>query len=223
MRIPINLASHPLENLRPLRTAILLAAIAAVLLSAVLVRREWRQRIEFRSLIQQQSSVEAALRNLRAEQGELESWLSTPQAQQIRERSAFLNSIILRKGLSWTQLFMDLEEILPPQARILAISPSLNQREEVDLNLTVSAASMEPLVRFLKNLESSSRFGPPVVGAQRYQTGRAAGEGIALDLTARYRQARPSLPATATEPRSVEPAIAAGTAPATAAEQQETR
>ncbi|MBI4479272.1 MAG: hypothetical protein HY651_04545 [Acidobacteria bacterium] len=190
MRVPINLASQPLENLRPVRTAVTVAALTAIVLGAVILNREWRSRSEFRALIEQQASLELSLKNLDAERRELESSLSTTQAEQIRMRSGFLNSLILRKSLSWTQLFMDLEKTLPPRARITAIHPKLSATEDVDLQLTVSSPSMEPLVAFLKNLESSPEFGPPVVGTQRALSDKSSGGDISLDLTTRYLQDR---------------------------------
>jgi len=190
MRVPINLASQPLENLRPVRTAVAVAALTALVLGAVILNREWRSRSEFRALIEQQASLELSLKNLDTEQRELESSLSTTQAEQIRVRSGFLNSLILRKSLSWTQLFMDLEKTLPPRARITAIHPKLSATEDVDLELTVSSASMEPLVGFLKNLESSPEFGPPVVGTQHALSDKNSAGDISLDLTTRYLQDR---------------------------------
>ena len=91
MRIPINLASQPLENLRPLRTAVVLAALAAVALGVVIAQRELRSRSEFRALIEQRDKLQESLQNLKGRQTELESWLTTPDAAQIRERSGFLN------------------------------------------------------------------------------------------------------------------------------------
>ena len=188
MRIPINLASQPLENLRPLRTAAVLAALAAVVLGVVIVQRELRSRSEDRSLIEQQDKLEVSLQILRGQQQELESWLTTPQAAQIRERSGFLNSLILRKGLSWTQMFVDLEKTLPPNARIVSIKPALSPTKDVELTLTVAASDMKPLVDFLKKLEASPQFGAPTPNAQRYNTDKIGGGEITMALTTRYRQ-----------------------------------
>lgn len=213
MRVPINLASDPLENLRPLRAAVAVAALAALVLGGVIATREWRSRSEFRSLIQQQADVEQRLRALETEQKQLEEALSTEQARRVRERSAFLNSLILRKSLSWTRLFMDLEKTLPARARITAIHPRLSADEEVSLNLTVLAPSIEPLVEFLKNLESSAAFGAPIVGSQRNLSERSAEAGVELELTTRYVQDRSgNLPASAQEESAAaEERIAAAT------------
>jgi type IV pilus assembly protein PilN len=188
MRIPINLASQPLENLRPLRTAVVLAVLAAVVLGVVIVQRGLRSRSEFRSLIEQQAKLEESLQNLHGQQQEMESWLTTPEAAQIRERSGFLNSLILRKGLSWTQLFVDLEKTLPSNARIVTIKPTLSPSEDVDLTLTVAASSMGPLVDFLKKLEASPQFGAPAVNGQHYSSEKTSSGDISLEVTARYRQ-----------------------------------
>jgi len=195
MRVSINLASQPHESLRPLRAAVALAAVVALLLAVVIVQRERRTRNEFRALTERIEQLEAERAELQGEQLELEQWMGTPQAQQIRDRSAFLNSLILRKGISWTQMFLDLEKTLPSRARITSIRPSLTQSQQAELNLTVAAESIGPLVEFLKSLESSPRFGSPAVGNQRFASKQAADEMISLDLTTRYQQTLPAIPA----------------------------
>jgi Tfp pilus assembly protein PilN len=197
VRVPINLASHPLENLRPVRAGVALAGLTALLFGIIILRSELRSRSEFRTLIDQRDRLQTSLATLHSEQEELEAWLDTPQAQQIRERSAFLNALIQRKSLSWTQMFMDLERTLPPRARIVSIRPSLGASREADLELTAEAASMGPLVDFLKRLESSPKFGPPTVAAQKYSVQSAEDGAITIDLTTRYTQDRVSAAADA--------------------------
>lgn len=197
MKVPINLASEPYENLRPWRTGAWLAATVLVILAAVVVWTERENRNQTQSLSQQISGLEREMRDLRQEEELLEQWLETPQVRALRDRSAFLNSLILRKSLSWTRLFMDLEEILPERAQIVSIQPSLNEAQEAVLNLTVAAATMGPLVEFLKNLESSPQFGSPVVASQRYPSERTQDGNISMGVTARYRQNLDSSPASA--------------------------
>jgi type IV pilus assembly protein PilN len=199
MRVSINLASQPHESLRPLRAAVALAAVVALVLTVVIVQRERRTRNEFRSLTERSERLEAERAELQREQQELEEWMGTPQAQQIRERSAFLNSLILRKGISWTQMFLDLEKTLPARARITSIRPRLTESQQAELDLTVAAESIGPLVEFLKSLESSPQFGSPAVGSQRFPSERAADEGISLNLTTRYQQTLPAISAPAAD------------------------
>jgi type IV pilus assembly protein PilN len=194
MRIPINLSSQPLENLRPLRVGVALAALAAVLFGGIIVRNELRNRSEFQALIERRTALQASLGSLQRERQELQEWLDQPHAVQVRERSAFLNSLIQRKSLSWTQMFVDLEKTLPQRARITSIKPSLSNSPGADLALTAEADAMSPLVEFLKNLEGSPKFGPPAVGSQSYSTRSNAEGGITIDLTTRYLQQSAAAP-----------------------------
>ena len=116
MNVGFNLASHPYENLRPRYTLAWLAVALAVVLALLVVSRERQQRAETRSLTQQMGRFEQEMQDLAREQSELEEWLRRPEVQEIRDHSAFLNSLILRKSLSWTRMFLDLEKILPARA-----------------------------------------------------------------------------------------------------------
>ena len=191
MRVPINLASRPYENLRPVYNAASLAVILLVALALVVAWTDWQNRRDTRLLTEQVSQLEAAMADLAREQLELEQGLRRPEMQEIRERSAFLNSLIVRKSLSWTQMFMDLETILPPRAQVTAIRPRLNQSQQVEVTLTVAAASMGPLVEFLQKLESARQFGSPEVHSQRPPANLGEQEQIMMDLTVLYRQAAP--------------------------------
>ncbi len=188
MRVPINLASRPYENLRPYYNAAGLAAILLVALASMVAWHDWQNRRDTRLLTEQSNQLETAMAELGREQQELEQWLGRPEVQEIRDRSAFLNSLIVRKSLSWTQMFMDLETILPARAQVTAIRPRLNRDQQVEVNLTVAAASMGPLVEFLKKLEAAQQFGSPVVHAQRPPSTASTDGQITLDLSILYHQ-----------------------------------
>ncbi|MEE8177092.1 MAG: hypothetical protein V3T65_03775, partial [Acidobacteriota bacterium] len=188
MRVPINLASRPYENLRPYYNVAVLAVIFLVALASAVAWNDWQNRRDTRLLTEQSRQLETAMAELGREQQELEQWLGRPEVQEIRDRSDFLNSLIVRKSLSWTQMFMDLETILPARAQVTAIRPRLNQDQQVEVNLTVAAASMGPLVEFLKKLEAALQFGSPVVHAQRPPSTATTDGQITLDLSVLYHQ-----------------------------------
>jgi len=191
MKVAFNLASHPYENLRPYYTAAWIAVAVAVVLALSVGNRERQQRSETRSLTQQLGRFEAEVQQLEREQQELEAWLRRPEVQEIRSHSGFLNTMIFRKSLSWTRMFLDLEKILPARAQVTSIQPRMNTPQEAELSLSVSAAEMAPLVELLKNLESSSQFGSPAVETQRFDTDRSQQTRITLDLRTQYRQPVP--------------------------------
>lgn len=191
MSVRFNLASHPYENLRPSYVLAGMALVLLVVLAGLLVSREQQQSAETRSITQQMARFEQEIESLAGEQSALDEWLRRPEVQEIRDHSAFLNSLILRKTLSWTQMFLDLEQILPDRAQVTAIQPRLNRSQQPDLALAVTAEEMGPLVELLRNLESSSQFGSPAVLSQRFTADRNSVPQIEMTLQTSYRQVLP--------------------------------
>jgi type IV pilus assembly protein PilN len=74
-----------------------------------------------------------------------------------------LNTLIARKGISWSRLFADLEQVLPYNARLIALRPQANARNEIQLEMTIGAQSMEPVIDLLKRMEASPVFSIPSV------------------------------------------------------------
>ena len=188
MRVPINLASQPYQNLRPLYSAAGVALALLVLLAMLVSNKMQRSTDETRLSTQEIQRLDGEMVKLRQEQLTLKQWLGNPQVQEIRDHSTFLNSLIARKSLSWTKLFMDLEKVLPDRVQVVAIRPSVNESERARLNLTLAAPAVEPLVEFLKKLESSPQFSAPVVDAQRFPAEKAQDPNIVLELSVSYRQ-----------------------------------
>ncbi|MBI2815661.1 MAG: hypothetical protein HYX72_01855 [Acidobacteria bacterium] len=188
MRVPINLASQPYENLRPMYLAAVAGVLLVIALSLTVAWKSQQNRNDTRTLAEQSEQLDRDMVKLRNEEQELITWLGRPEVQEIRDHSAFLNSLIVRKSLSWTQIFMDLEKILPHKVQVAAIRPSPNREAQAQLNLTVSSPAVAPLIEFLKNLEDSAQFGTPVVDSQRFPAERAPDQNISLELSVLYRQ-----------------------------------
>jgi type IV pilus assembly protein PilN len=201
MRVPINIASRPVDNTRPLRVCALALGLLTLMLAAIAVRSELQSRNEFRSLVDRKSQLESDIRNLEAAEREMQSWLQTPQVAQIRKRSALLNSLISQKSLSWTRLFQDLESTLPAGVRVTSIQPKTSEAQaghgQPELGLSVAAGSVAPIVEFIRRLEDSPEFANPVVADQRFSNANEEEPEVKVSLTARYVQSLVS-----TSPRS---------------------
>lgn len=158
-RIPLNLASEPFRKDRPVLvasavTAALLIAVLAMQIAIVLREREGAR--ESREMI---AAVEQQMRTVNAEQARLEAQLRQPGNAAVIDRSAFINSLLLRKGISWTRLFEDLEKIFPGSVRLVAVRPYLTADNMVQLDMIVGSQTAEPVIELLRRLESSSTFG----------------------------------------------------------------
>jgi len=103
--------------------------------------------------------VEAQLRAAAAEQARLEAQLRQPANAAVLDRSILFNSLILRKSLSWTLLFSDLEKVMPGNVRLITVRPYLAAGNEVQLDMVVGAQSPDPVIELLKRLERSPTFG----------------------------------------------------------------
>lgn len=96
----------------------------------------------------------AALQKQRAE---LERFFAQPENAKLEERSAFLNNIIDDQSFNWTQMFMDLEKVLPAGAHVLTIAPR-HETDGVRIKLSVGAVNEEAKLKFIKALEESPEF-----------------------------------------------------------------
>jgi hypothetical protein len=159
MRLPINLASEPFRRDRPMVVAsaavcALLAGLLLVLISLAVSERN--RAAESRQMMQR---LEHQLATMSAEQAKLEGVLRRPENAEVLERSVFLNELLVRKGVSWTKIFSDLEEIAPHDVRLVQVRPQVTRENQLTLDMVVAAQSVEPILSFFMKLESSPVFG----------------------------------------------------------------
>lgn len=157
-RIPLNLASEPFRRDRPLLAG---SAVAAVLLLVVLVvqvmaiLREREAAAEAREML---AGLNREITQVNQRVARLEGELRKPANAAVLERSAFLNVLLQRKGISWTRLFGDLEEVFPHNVRLVTIRPAVTAAGPVQLEMVVGAQAPEPVIQLLRQLEGSKVF-----------------------------------------------------------------
>ena len=161
IQIPINLASEPFRRDRQ----VLVASAALVVLLSVLLG--W-QLITINSKRHQSADIQVRinrlsgqLRTISNEQTQLNATLRKPENAEVLERSVFLNTLIDRKGISWTRIFADLEKVMPPTVRLVSVRlPEIDSQNEVQQDMLVGAKEVLPLIELVKRLEASPQFGP---------------------------------------------------------------
>ena len=159
MRLRINLATKPYQDVRRILMqwggVVLLLALCTVFLVWMAVST-WRESRDVNAKIASLESDIAALDKQRAEALKV---LRLPQNTSVVDTSKFLNGLIARKSFSWTRVFMQLEEIVPPKLHVVSISPELQPRTNtVEVHLTVAGTSREAAVELVKRLEESPSF-----------------------------------------------------------------
>jgi type IV pilus assembly protein PilN len=163
MRFPINLASEPFRRDRAMIVASSVLAGVLVLTLGLLALLIVNERHQKRDVREATAQAEAQLARLTSEQSALEATMRKTENADVLERSVFLNNLIARKGVSWTRLFGDLEGVMPHNVRLVAIRPQTDPKNNIQLEMTVGAQSLEPVIDLLKRMEGSGIFSVPSV------------------------------------------------------------
>ena len=188
MRLRLNLATKPLvTHRRFLAGSGVLAALGALVFlilgwhvySARKANEETRLRTD-----QLARETDQAMRK----RAELEAYFRQPENAKLSDRAEFLNSIIDQRSFNWTQMFMDLEHVLPGGVRVVRIEPKL-VKGNMEVTLTIGASTDEAKLKFLKALETSPQFSQLTVLSERQSTGQNAGDQTVVDLKVIYSRA----------------------------------
>jgi hypothetical protein len=158
MRLDINLASQPYEDARQFWTRWGTAAGALGLMTLVLLtlvitgffnaRRDRNAISEKRSLIAERDQIRTGA----------QQFLNRPENRTTRDQSQFLNQLIERKAFSWTRVLESLEKVMPPRVHVVAISPQLDEDNQLALKMTVAGDSRDRAIELARRMEDSKRF-----------------------------------------------------------------
>ncbi len=165
MRVQLNLAARPFRRDRLFYISVIVLGTGLLAAAALLVTAFTGTYRRSPELAQKTAEYRRQLEALARRQTTAETVLRQPENAAVLERSIFLNELLFRKGISWTRTFADLEELLPPRVRLIAIRPQLNPDHEVSLDMDVGAETREAFIELLRGLEGSELFRSPVLHA----------------------------------------------------------
>jgi hypothetical protein len=159
MKIAINLASEPFRRDRPILIGSAAVALLMLVSLGLLISLAFVDRGAIRRDRQLQVRLNRDLAQLKTEHRKIDAEARRPENAEVLERSVLINELLLRKGISWTLIFADLEKTLPPNVRVIQIRPQLNARNQIYLEMTISADTPTPMDTFVSKLEASDVFG----------------------------------------------------------------
>lgn len=187
MRVTINLASQPFEDAqRFVRQWTLTLGLVGLLtlvlvVGAVLRLRSWS--VEERRIHDLQAQLAQGDREI----GQAEAFLNRPENRDTRDKSLILNDLIARKAFSWTEVFSDLERIMPPRLHVVSIRPELTPDNQLALRMMVAGESRERALELVRHMEKSPRFRQPqIVAEARQEQPQDPGDRVQFDITALY-------------------------------------
>ncbi|MDQ6698911.1 MAG: hypothetical protein M3Z36_01845 [Acidobacteriota bacterium] len=159
MRFEINLASEPFRRDRAILIASGLVGLLLMLSLGILISLIVMDRKSMSQEREMEARMNRELTQVASEQRKNDAELRRPENSEVLERSIFLNTLLYRKGISWTKIFADLEKTLPNNVRVISIRPQVNAQDQIFLEMTVGADAPGPVTTFLTKLESSDLFG----------------------------------------------------------------
>ena len=158
MRLDINLATRPYEDARKFwaRWGVgvgLLALLTVALLGWTV--NDWRKAGKDRQDIARLQAQIAERDNERAQD---QAVLDQPANRSTRDQSQFLNGLIQRKSFSWTSVFEDLEQVMPPNLHVVSLRPELNDQNQMELEMRVAGETRSAAIELVHRMEGSKHF-----------------------------------------------------------------
>lgn len=210
MRLDINLASQPYGDVQRFffrwRVGLLLLAVLTVglLFAAGTAFRSWRTTEERELYLRQQ------IADREGQKLAVEAFLNRPENRQTRNRSQFLNALFARKAFSWTEVFSDMETLVPARLHVVSITPKIDENNELELDLKVAGSSRDSAIELVRRLEQSPHFSAPRIKSEATSQASNQPPSVEFDIAAIYvpafarpqkAQEAPMAHATANQPR----------------------
>jgi type IV pilus assembly protein PilN len=158
MRLDINLATRPYEDAREFWTrwglGVGLLAVLTVFLLGWTVKA-WTEAGRDRQDI---AKIEAEIAERDSERAKAQAFLDLASNRSTRDQSQFLNGLIQRKAFSWTRVFEDLEQVMPPKLHVVSLQPELSDENQMKLEMKVVGDSRSAAIELVHRMEGSKHF-----------------------------------------------------------------
>jgi type IV pilus assembly protein PilN len=184
MRLDINLASRPYEDAREFwgrwGTAIAVLAVLSLALIGWTVK-SWTDAGRDRHAI---ANLQQQIAKRDQQRADAQAFLDLSVNHSTRDQSQFVNGLIQRKAFSWTRVFEDLEQVMPPNLHVVSLRPEFNEQNAMQLDMRVVGDNRSAAVDLVHRMEGSKHF----QGAQLVQEGASseAGGGVTATVISTY-------------------------------------
>jgi Tfp pilus assembly protein PilN len=180
MRLDINLATRPYEDAREFwgRWGLGVGVLGVLtLLLLGLTVSGWRKAGKDRQDIAQ---LEAQIAERDNERAKAQAYLDMAANRSTRDQSQFVNGLIQRKSFSWTRVFEDLEQVMPPNLHVVSLRPELNEQNQMELDMRVAGDNRSAAIELVHRMEGSRHF----QGTQLVSESEAGQNGVNIVIAA---------------------------------------
>jgi Tfp pilus assembly protein PilN len=153
-----NLSTRPFYNDRAVRAALVGVALVALGLTAFNAVQVLRMTARSAELRQQALAAEAQTRELRSQERGVRQALDKTQIDAVQQAAREANTLIDRRAFSWTDLFNRFEQTLPPDVRISAVTPQIDNEGRLLVAVVAVSRRAEDVEDFATALEETGAF-----------------------------------------------------------------
>jgi hypothetical protein len=188
MRLNINLATQPYQDMNRFLRKWLVPLAVFALASLALVAWTWHQYSAGRGMNEKIRAQEEQIRKFDQQKTAATEMLAEPGNKEVADTARFLNLLIARKAFSWTRVFMQLEQIMPQRLHVVSISPSLTPSNQLQLTMRVAGDSREQAVDLVRRIETSPSFRAAQLRSETMlpQDQAKGGDSVVFDISAIY-------------------------------------
>lgn len=157
LRYHLNLATNPFVNYRKYYLLGLLLLVLGSLGAAYSVNHYMKLRGENRAGLLDLSSKQKELGRLSEQEVKLKEQLEQPRTLDELDRVTFYNTLIQERTFPWTELFQDLESVIPYNTQVTQIRQKAGPGG-VTVEMVYMGQNVGDAVKFLRNLSESGKF-----------------------------------------------------------------
>ncbi len=174
MRLNINLASQPYEDAQVFWRKWGLGLAVAGGITLAVFGLALHGALQAASARQQKNIYQGEIAREEEERSQAEAYLARAENRDVRDRAAYINDLVQRKSLSWTQVLTDLEKIMPPQIHVVSIQPDTRAKTTgpagaVTIHVKVAGQSRDRALELVRRMEQSQHFHDTLVSSEQAQ------------------------------------------------------
>lgn len=192
--IHLNLASRPYRDYRPVYVTVVLMSLLTAFLMLNNVDTYYRYIHETRTTRGKIAQRETQAAQEREREAAAKRRLASLDLTQLDDQTQFINAKLAERAFSWSMLLDDLEEVLPNDVRLKAVSPSFNTdgTGTVRLALNFDAKESDGLIQTINRMHEHPKFARPFPSNETQNEGGT----FMFDLAVEYLPTSPAPQAT---------------------------
>ncbi|HEV7523132.1 MAG TPA: PilN domain-containing protein [Candidatus Angelobacter sp.] len=192
MRLNINLASQKFEDVRQFYVRWSVTIGLSALLLVLLIGAAWINFTGSAKSGQRIKELQTEIADLQRQRTQAEAISNRPENHDVTAQKNYWNKQINRRQLSWTQLFNDLQRIMPARAYLSSVHPEVTPDNRLKLTLVVMGDTHDNGLELQKKMERSERFRSPQIMTETTQKAQKTESPLyKFDIVTYYTPAAP--------------------------------